>query len=246
VEFNSLHVDSNSVAFTRRSAVDAQIGSSLAVAGRNPMVAAGVWMEGRPGFENVDATMMDSTDVTQLLHRWREGDAAALDELTPVLYDELRRIASGQLARERRNHTLQSTEVVHEAFVRLIGTDVPWQDRAHFLAVAARTMRRLLVDHARARGREKRGGDLARVTLQPHDVRAEPRREEILTLDHALTALAERDRRAAKVVELHHFGGLSYDEVGEVVGVSPATVKRDLRVARAWLRRELTGAAGAA
>jgi RNA polymerase sigma factor (TIGR02999 family) len=190
--------------------------------------------------------MIRNIDVTQLLHRWRAGDAGALDELAPALYDELRRIASGQLARERRNHTLQSTEVVHEAFVRLIDTDVPWQDRAHFLAVAARTMRRLLVDHARARGRVKRGGELARVTLQSFDARAEPVSEELLTLDGALSRLAGQDERAAAAVELHHFGGLTYDEAAEVLGVSTATVKRDLRVARAWLRREMSGAAGAA
>lgn len=189
---------------------------------------------------------MSKTDVTRLLHRWREGDSGALDELAPVLYDELRRLASGQLSRERRNHTLQATEVVHEAFVRLIGTDVPWQDRAHFLAVAARTMRRLLVDHARARGREKRGGDLARVTLRPADASSEPASEEILTLDRALESLADQDERAAAAVELHHFGGLTYDEAAEVLGVSAVTVKRDLRVARAWLKREMSGGAGAA
>lgn len=184
---------------------------------------------------------MTTTDVTKLLHRWRDGDPDALDELTPLLYDELRRLASGQLSRERRNHTLQATEVVNEAFVRLIGTDVPWHDRAHFLAVAARTMRRLLVDHARARGREKRGGDLARVTLQPWDASAEPVNDEILTLDTALSALARQDERAAEVVELHHFGGLTYEEAGEVLGISAATVKRDLRVARVWLKREMSG-----
>jgi RNA polymerase sigma factor (TIGR02999 family) len=188
---------------------------------------------------------MSTTDVTQLLHRWRRGDPDALDELAPVLYDELRRLASGQLVRERRNHTLQATEVVHEAFVRLIATDVPWQDRAHFLAVAARTMRRLLVDHARARGREKRGGDLARVTLQPNDASSEPKSEEILSLDDALSRLTEQDGRAASVVELHHFGGLTYDEVAEVLGISAATVKRDLRLARAWLKREMSGGSGA-
>ena len=188
---------------------------------------------------------MTATDVTHLLHRWRRGDSEALEELTPLLYDELRRLASGQLWRERRNHTLQATEVVHEAFVRLIGSDVPWQDRAHFLAVAARTMRRLLVDHARNRSREKRGGDLARVTLQPHDAVVEPPGEEILTLDHALSALADRDARAATVVELHHFGGLTHDEVAEVLEVSSSTVKRDLRVARAWLRREMGGVSSA-
>jgi len=185
--------------------------------------------------------MMSATNVTELLHRWREGDQKALDELTPLLYDELRRLASGQLWRERKNHTLQATEVVHEAFVRLVGSDVPWQDRAHFLAVAARTMRRLLVDHARGRARGKRGGDLARVTLQPGDAVIEQPGEEILALDLALSALAGRDERAASVVELHHFGGLTYDEVALVLETSPSTVKRDLRVARAWLRREMSG-----
>jgi RNA polymerase sigma factor (TIGR02999 family) len=189
---------------------------------------------------------MTAPDVTHLLHRWREGDRAALDELTPLLYDELRRLASGHLSRERRNHTLQATEVVHEAFVRLIDTDVPWQDRAHFLAVAAQTMRRLLVDHARAKGREKRGGDMVRVTLQPGDALAGPPGEEILALDRALDELARRDPRAAAAVELHHFGGLTYDEAALVLGVSPATIKRDLRVARAWLRREMNGSSDAA
>jgi RNA polymerase sigma factor (TIGR02999 family) len=185
--------------------------------------------------------MMSTHEVTRLLHRWRDGDATALDELTPLLYDELRRLASGQLRGERRDHTLQATEVVHEAFVRLVGADVPWQDRAHFLAVAASTMRRLLVDHARGRARQKRGSGLARVTLQPDDAVVEPAGAEILTLDHALSALARQDERAASVVELHHFGGLTYDEVALVLGVSPATVKRDLRIARVWLRREMTG-----
>ena len=184
---------------------------------------------------------MTAPDVTHLLHRWREGDRDALDQLTPLLYDELRRLASGQLSRERPNHTLQATDVVHEAFVRLVDADVPWQDRAHFLAVAAQTMRRLLVDHARARGRRKRGGDLVRVTLQPRDAVADPAGDEILTLDSALSDLARRDPRAASAVELHHFGGLTYDEAALVLGVSPATVKRDLRVARAWLAREMHG-----
>lgn len=188
---------------------------------------------------------MSRTDVTRLLHRWRDGDQGALDELTPLLYDELRRLASGQLRRERANHTLQATEVVHEAFVRLIGSDVPWQDRAHFLAVAARTMRRLLVDHARGRRRDKRGGGLVRVTLQPRDAVLEPPGAEILALDRALSELGRRDPRAASVVELHHFGGLTHDEAAAVLGVSASTVKRDLRVAMAWLQRELIGAPGA-
>ena len=191
-----------------------------------------------------ELTMPQSNDVTQLLHRWRNGDEDALAELTPALYGELRRLAAGHLRRERSDHTLQATEVVHEAFVRLIDTDVAWQDRAHFLAVAAQTMRRLLVDHARSRGREKRGGGLVRVELQSSDAVAEPRRAEILSLDAALQSLAERDQRAAAAVELHHFGGLTYDEVAEVLGVSAATVKRDLTIGRAYLRREMEGAAG--
>jgi RNA polymerase sigma factor (TIGR02999 family) len=188
--------------------------------------------------------MSKLNDVTQMLHRWRNGDEDALAELTPALYGELRRLAAGHLRRERSDHTLQATEVVHEAFVRLIDTDVPWQDRAHFLAVAAQTMRRLLVDHARSRSREKRGGGLVRVELQSSDAVAEPRRAEILSLDAALESLAERDQRAAAAVELHHFGGLTYDEVAEVLGVSAATVKRDLTIGRAYLRREMEGAAG--
>lgn len=188
---------------------------------------------------------MSADDVTRLLRQWRGGDAEALDRLAPMLYGELRRLASGQLARERRNHTLQATELVHEAFVRLMGTDVPWQDRAHFLAVAARTMRRLLVDHARGRAREKRGGGLHRVTLRPGDAVVDPPREGIVALDDALTGLAGRDERAAAVIELHHFGGLTYDEIAEVLGVSASTVKRDLRLARAWLRREMSGGANA-
>jgi RNA polymerase sigma factor (TIGR02999 family) len=188
---------------------------------------------------------MSTPDVTLLLRRWCEGDQEALEELTPLLYDELRRLASSQLRRERENHTLQATEVVHEAFVRLIGSEVPWQDRAHFLAVAARTMRRLLVDHARGRAREKRGGGLARVTLQPRDAVVEPPGEDIIALDRALSVLARRDERSAAVVELHHFGGLTYDEVAHVLQISPATVKRDLRVARAWLFGEMSGSSGA-
>jgi RNA polymerase sigma factor (TIGR02999 family) len=184
----------------------------------------------------------DSTAVTQLLHRWRAGDEEALGRLTPLLYDELRRLASGYLRRERAQHTLQATEVVHEAFVRLIGADVPWQDRVHFCAVAARIMRRLLVDYARGRARDKRGGSLVQVTLQPSDAVVEPPREDILALDEALRRFAGCDERAASAVELYHFGGLTHEEVGSLLGISVATVKRDLKVARAWLRREMSGA----
>lgn len=183
--------------------------------------------------------MRTPTELTQLLQRWHEGDQAALEELTPLVYGELHRLASGYLRRERANHTLQATEVVHEAFVRLLGVDVAWQDRVHFCALAARIMRRLLVDHARGRAREKRGGGLDRFSLHTADAVVPGPSENILALEDAMSRLARRDERAASAVELHHFGGLTHEEVAHVLGVSAATVKRDLRVARAWLRREL-------
>jgi len=181
-------------------------------------------------------------EVTRLLRQWRGGDELAADRLAPLVYDELRRIAGGLMAGERPGHTLQPTALVHEAFVRLVGADVEWQDRTHFLAVGARVMRRLLVDHAKGRNRDKRGGGAARVTLTPESAAEGPPEADVLDLDAALERLAGHDERQARIVELHFFGGLTYDETAEVVGVSPATVKRDLRMAKAWLYRELRGA----
>jgi RNA polymerase sigma factor (TIGR02999 family) len=184
------------------------------------------------------------TPITALLQEWRSGSRAALERLTPVVYRELRQLARGYLAGERKGHTLQATALVHEAYLRLVDTDVSWRDRAHFFAVAARLIRRILVDHARARGRAKRrGGD--RVDLDDALlVSPEPPRDVVL-LDQAIDALAANDPRKAQVVELHFFGGLTYAEIAEAVGISEATVDRDLRLAKAWLRREMAHRADA-
>ena len=178
--------------------------------------------------------------VTQLLHEWRGGSGAARDELLAEVYQELRRLARRHMRHERAGHTLQTTAVVHEAFLRLADSDVPWQDRAHFFAVAASQMRRVLVDHARARASAKRGGGARRLPLD--EALAAPVRhsDELLEIDQALLRLAERDPRKSRVVELHFFGGLTYDEIAEVVGVSTATVRVDMRFAKAWLRSDLT------
>lgn len=179
-----------------------------------------------------------SRSVTELLHAWRGGDTAALDRLIPIVHDELRRLADGYMRGERPDHTLQTTALVDEAYLRLVDVQADWQDRAHLLAVAATIMRRILVDHARSRARGKRAG--IRVTLEEAaHVSASPS-EEMVDLDEALTRLAETDARAARATECHYFGGLTYSEIGEVLGISEATVDRDLRLARAWLYRELS------
>jgi len=182
---------------------------------------------------------MSAGTVTQLLQKWRQGDSDALDRLVPEVYDELRRMASRQMRGERADHTIQTTALVHEAYVRLVDADVNWQDRAHFFSVAARQMRRILVDYARARGSAKRGGGMTRVTLHDYMSTSEEPAEELLRLDQALTALSERDPRKGRVVELRFFAGMTQDEISEVLGVSGGTVKRDLRFANAWLRSEL-------
>ena len=178
-------------------------------------------------------------DVTQLLVDWRGGDKAALEKLMPLVYDELRRRASIYLSRERANHTLQPTALVHEVFFRLVNQkNLEWQNRAHFLGVAARVMRLILIDHARAHRAQKRGGD-HKVTLDDAAGWTEPTDVDVLALDEALTKLAELDERQARVVELRFFGGLNIDETAEVMSVSPATVKREWRMAKAWLHNEL-------
>jgi RNA polymerase sigma factor (TIGR02999 family) len=185
--------------------------------------------------------MSTSARVTELLLDWRRGDQDALEQLIPLVYDELRRIAARQLRSERPDHTLQPTALVHEAYGRLVGADITWNDRAHFFAIAARTMRRVLVDHARAQEREKRGGGAVRVTLDENLAVDAGRPEEMLALDAALEQLAKFDARKAEVVQLHFFGGLTYDQIAEALGISAATVDRDLRMARAWLFRALSG-----
>ena len=177
--------------------------------------------------------------MTGLLRRWREGDPEALEALFPLVYDALRRMAGRAMRSERPGHTLQATALVHEAFLRLVDMEISWQDRAHFLSVAARAMRRILVDHARARRSDKRGGGASLAVLEDRLIVGSEPQPEILALDEALTRLAEQDNRKGRAVELHYFGGLNQEEVAEVLAVSSSTVERELRQARAWLRREL-------
>jgi RNA polymerase sigma factor (TIGR02999 family) len=183
---------------------------------------------------------MPTADVTVLLRQWRAGDQLALDRLIPLVYEELRDNAARLMRQERPDHTLQATALVHEAYARMVGAEVEWQDRSHFFAIAARQMRRILVDHARTRGRSKRGGGLTQVTLEAAaPVQAEPATGPA-EVDEALHRLAEQDPRKASVIELHYFGGLTVDEMAEALGISTATVNRDLKFAKAWLYRELT------
>ena len=178
--------------------------------------------------------------VTQLLRAWGDGDAGALDQLTPLVEAELHRLARGYMARERRGHTLQTTALVNEAFLRLTDAQsIRWQDRAHFLGISARLMRRVLVDHARSRGYQKRGGGAERVTLDAELVPSPEPAVDVLALDRALDALAAVDDRKSRVIELRFFGGLSVEETAEVLHVSADTVKRDWRLAKLWLLREI-------
>jgi RNA polymerase sigma-70 factor (ECF subfamily) len=178
-------------------------------------------------------------NVSDLLLRWRNGDAAALEQLMPLVYDELHALARRQLSGERSDHTLQTTALVHEAYLRLIGADVSWEGRVHFLVVAAQTMRRILVDHARRRRRWRRGGRLTMIPIEDATVAAPEAAVDLIILDEALDRLAAVDGRKARAAELHYFGGMSYDETAEALGISTATVHRELRVAKAWLYREL-------
>jgi RNA polymerase sigma factor (TIGR02999 family) len=181
-----------------------------------------------------------ATPITELLHQWRSGDAGALDLLTPLVYGEMRRVAGAYLRRERAGHGLQPTDLVHEAFVRLIRQDTPdYQNRAHFLAIAAEHMRQILIDHARRRLRRKRGGGAIPVTIDPNDFSVDPTPIDVLDLDAALIDLATFDARKSRILEMHFFGGLSHEDIATVIGVHVNTVARDLRLARAWLLARL-------
>jgi RNA polymerase sigma factor (TIGR02999 family) len=183
-----------------------------------------------------------SHNITHLLHEWSAGDQRALDELTPLVYEELRRQAARYLRRERRGHTLQTTELIHEAYLRLVDArDVHWQGRTHFFAIAANLMRRILVDHARRRDAGKRGGSQVRVPLDAAEAVAVETGVDLLAVDEALDRLAALNEQQARVVELRFFSGLSIEETAEALGVSPRTVTRDWAVARAWLQREIGG-----
>ena len=170
-------------------------------------------------------------NFTQLLTDWRSGQPQALERLTPLVYDELRRLAKNHMRSERGSHTLQATAVVHEAFLRLIQANVPLQDRTHFFAMASRLMRRVLVDHAKSRSRLKRNS--GEQSVLPNLA------VDVLALDDALESLAQLEPRLAQVIELHYFGGLTYEQIAEAVGASTATVHRDIRLARAWLLEEM-------
>jgi RNA polymerase sigma factor (TIGR02999 family) len=186
---------------------------------------------------------LPAPDVTQLLAQWSGGDQAALDQLLPLVYSELRRLASAYLRRERSNHTLQSTALVHEAFMRMVHQqDVQWKSRAHFFAIAAQMIRRILVDYARSAHAEKRGSGAVKLALD--EAMAVPQASagdvDLLGLNDALDQLAQMDERQSRIVELRFFAGLSIEETAEVLQLSPATIKREWQTARAWLFREMT------
>jgi RNA polymerase sigma factor (TIGR02999 family) len=181
-----------------------------------------------------------SAEITRLLRAWEGGDRGALDQLTPIVYAELHQMARRQMAGENAGNSLQPTALVNEAYLRLVeGADVHWHDRAHFFAVSATTMRRILVDAARARGAEKRGGGVVKVDLNESIDGVVDRDAELIALDEALEGLAQFDARKAQVVELRFFGGLSVEETAKVLRVSEPTVLRDWKLARAWLMREM-------
>lgn len=182
-------------------------------------------------------------EITSMLKAWSEGDRAAADQFMPLIYDELRRQARRFLNRERANHTLQTTALVHEAYLRLIEQrDVSWQNRAHFFGIAAQMMRRILVNHAVSRKRDKRGGTAEKIQLdETIQIRAADKGVDLIELDEALNRLEKLDERQSRVVELRYFGGMSIEETAEVMALSPATVKREWNMARTWLRAELIG-----
>lgn len=182
---------------------------------------------------------MSDENITQLLHDWVKGDQKSLEALTPLVYDQLHQIAARIFRGERSGHTLQATALVHEAYSRLVNVEIDWQNRSHFFALAARMMRRILVDHAKMKSAGKRGGGLESLPLDDVIVVMPETGEAILDLHEALLSLAEHDARKAEILELHYFGGLSYDEMGEVLGLSSSTLDRDIRFAKAWLRAKL-------
>jgi len=185
---------------------------------------------------------MSEPHITRLLNDWRKGEPKALDELMPLVYIELKKIAGRVFQGESCHHTLQPTALVNEAMIRLSDNKVSWQDRCHFMAIMTTTMRRVLVDHARKRQSEKRGGDLLRVTLSP-DIAIEPTALNLIDVDDAISALAGLDHRKAEIIQLHYFGGMKYDEIGVALDLSVATVDRELRFSKAWLKEHMNQSA---
>ena len=185
-------------------------------------------------------TQPPTHEVTQLLIEWSNGDKAALDKLLPLIHEELRRLAHHYMSRERPGHTLQTTALVDEAYIRLVNRKgVRWQNRAHFFAIAAQSMRSILVDHARSLAYDKRGGGAAKIALDEGMVVSKERAAEVVALDEALLELAKIDPKQSRVVELRFFGGLTIEETAEVLDLSPATIKREWTTAKAWLYHEL-------
>lgn len=181
-------------------------------------------------------------EITQLLTNWSEGDPEALERLVPVIYPELRRMARRQMARENPNHTFQTSALINEAYLKLIDCQqTDWQNRAHFYAVAAQVMRHILIDHARRYSYDKRGGGAPHVPLEETEIIKAERAAELIALDEALKGLAKLDARRGQIVELKFFGGLSAEEIGNVLDISPATVTREWRAAKAWLHHAMTG-----
>jgi RNA polymerase sigma factor (TIGR02999 family) len=179
-------------------------------------------------------------NITLLLQEWKAGDETAIDRLFPLVYDELKRQARSYLNRERSNHTLQPTALVHEVYLRLINLNqIKWEDRSHFYAISATTMRRILVDHAREIAADKRGGAMQRITLENLQIANEQKATDLLELDQALTRFAEIEERKARVIEMHFFGGMNQKEIAEVLQMNEKTVQRDLKFAKLWLYREL-------
>jgi len=184
----------------------------------------------------------DAPDITRLLQSWSGGDQAAVDDLMPLVYDELHKVAAQYLRKQEVGHTLQPTALVNEAYLKLIDiSNVSWQDRAHFFAVASQTMRHILVDHARGRGRQKRGGGARQVSLDDAISFPSQKNEvDLVVLDDALRALAEIDEQQSRIVELRFFGGLTVEETAVVLRISPATIKREWRIAKAWLHKRIS------
>ncbi len=183
--------------------------------------------------------MAGEAHVTQLLQAWQQGDAGAVDELTRIVYAQLHRLARNAFRSERPGHTLQPTALVHEAFLQLLGAEVDWRSRAHFYAIAARQMRRILVNHAEARRAAKRGGGVPPISLEEAGAIAGESEVALNDIDDALTRLAEFDQRKSSILELHYFGGLTYEEMAEALSLSTTTLHSELRLAKAWLRQQL-------
>jgi RNA polymerase sigma-70 factor (ECF subfamily) len=182
-----------------------------------------------------------SKNVTQLLRDWSHGDQAALSQLMPVVYEELRRLGASWLRRERPGHTLEPTALIHEAYLRLIDQDHPeWESRTHFFGIASRLMRQILVQHARRRATAKRGGEQQKVSLDEVLVYSPERASQLVALDEALSGLAAMDERKCRIVEMRHFGGLTSEEIAQELDISVATVGREVRIAEAWLNREMS------